>query len=143
MTTYGEIIVYQTNDGNVRLDVRLHDETVWLTQATMAELFACSVDNVRELDLEATSADFSIVRTEGTRQVTRPIRHYTLDAIISEGYRVKSKVATRFRIWATERLKEYLVKGFMTDDRQTTEGGTSDARDIDVLRHHHSDVLYG
>lgn len=84
MTTHGEIIVYQTKDGNVRLDVPLHDETVWLTQAMMAELFACSVDNIRELDLEATSEDFSMVRTEGTRQVTRPIRHYNLDAIISD-----------------------------------------------------------
>ena len=70
MTTHGEIIVYQTNDGNVRLDVRLHDETVRLTQAMMEELFACSVDNVRELNLEAPSEDFSIVRTEGTRQVS-------------------------------------------------------------------------
>jgi len=128
MTTHGEILVYRTDDGTVRLDVRLQDETVWLTQAMMAELFACSVDNVSlhlrniyeegELDLAATSEDFSIVRTEGTRQVTRPIRHYNLDAIISIGYRVKSKVATRFRIWATERLKEYLVKGFTMDDER-------------------------
>ena len=72
MTTHGEILVYRTDDGTVGLDVRLQDETVWLTQAMMAELFACSVDNVRELDLEATSEDFTIVRTEGTRQVTRP-----------------------------------------------------------------------
>lgn len=128
MTTHGEILVYQTDDGTIRLDVRLQDETVWLTQAMMAELFACSVHNVSlhlrniyeegELDLAATSEDFSIVRTEGTRQVTRPIRHYNLDAIISVGYRVKSKVATRFRIWATERLKEYLVKGFTMDDER-------------------------
>ena len=128
MTTHGEIIVYQTDDGAVRLDVRLQDESVWLTQAMMAELFGCSVDNISlhlkniydegELDPEATSEDFSIVRTEGSRQVTRPIRYYNLDAIISVGYRVKSKVATRFRIWATQRLKEYLVKGFAMDDKR-------------------------
>ncbi|MEX2442605.1 MAG: virulence RhuM family protein [Alkalispirochaeta sp.] len=128
MTNHGEILVYQTNDGAVRLDVRLQDETVWLTQAMMAELFACSIDNISlhlrniyeegELNPEPTSEDFSIVRTEGSRQVIRSIRHYNLDAIISVGYRVKSKVATRFRIWETERLKEYLVKGFTMDDER-------------------------
>jgi hypothetical protein len=128
MTTHGEIIVYQTDDGNVKLDVRLQDETVWLTQAMMAELFSCSHDDVSlhlrsiyegsELDPEATSEDFSIVRPEGSRQVTRSIRHYNLDASISVGYRVKSKVATRFRIWVTDRLKGYIVKGFTMDDER-------------------------
>ena len=128
MTTYGEILVYQTDDGTVRLDVRLQDETVWLTQAMMAELFGTTVPNVSmhlrnifeegELVAARTVQKFLIVRTEGNRTVQREVDHYNLDAIISVGYRVKSKVATRFRIWATQRLKEYLVKGFAMDDKR-------------------------
>ena len=128
MTTHGEILVYRTDDGTVRLDVRLQDETVWLTQAMMAELFGTTVPNVSmhlrnifeegELFAEGTVKKFFIVRQEGSRTVKREVDHYNLDAIISVGYRVKSKVATRFRIWATERLKEYLVKGFTMDDER-------------------------
>ncbi|TVQ23652.1 MAG: hydroxyacid dehydrogenase [Spirochaetaceae bacterium] len=128
MTTHGEILVYQTDDGTVRLDVRLQDETVWLTQALMAELFGTTQQNIsshlgniydeKELLPEATHKKFLLVRQEGTRGVQRDVDHYNLDAIISVGYRVKSKVATRFRIWATERLKEYIVKGFTMDDER-------------------------
>jgi len=128
MTTHGEIIVYQTDEGGVRLDVRLQDETVWLTQAMMAELFGTTQQNIsshlanifdeKELLPDATHKKFLLVRKEGTRAVKREVDHYNLDAIISVGYRVKSKVATRFRIWATERLKEYIVKGFTMDDER-------------------------
>jgi hypothetical protein len=124
----GEIIVYQSDDGRIRLDVRLERETLWMTQAHMAQLFQCSVDNISlhvknifdegELDPEATTEDFSVVRQEGARQVSRQLTHYNLDVVISVGYRVKSLIATRFRIWATERLKEYIVKGFTMDDER-------------------------
>ena len=124
----GEFLVYETEDGRVKLEVRLKDETVWLTQADMARLFQCSVDNVSlhlkniydegELRPTSTAEDFSVVRQEGARQVRRTLTFYNLDAIISVGYRVKSHVATRFRIWATQRLKEYIVKGFTMDDER-------------------------
>jgi hypothetical protein len=124
----GEFLVYEAEDGRVKLEVRLQNETVWLTQADMARLFQCSADNVSlhlkniydegELQPEATAEDFSVVRQEGARQVRRALTFYNLDAIISVGYRVKSHVATRFRIWATQRLKEYIVKGFVLDDER-------------------------
>lgn len=131
----GELIVYQSQDGEIKLDVRLQDETVWLTQPMMAELFQTSIPNISmhirnvyddgELFQEATVKKFLTVRQEGSRQVQRNLDFYNLDMIISVGYRVKSAVATRFRIWATERLKEYLVKGFtMNDERlKEPEGG--------------------
>lgn len=124
----GEFLVYETEDGRVKLEVRLKGETVWLTQADMARLFQCSADNVSlhlkniydegELGPVSTAEDFSVVRQEGMRQVRRTLTFYNLDAIISVGYRVKSHVATRFRIWATQRLKEYIVKGFTMDDER-------------------------
>lgn len=124
----GQFLVYEAEDGRVKLEVRLQNETVWLTQADMARLFQCSADNISlhlkniydegELQPEATSEDFSVVRQEGARQVRRSLTFYNLDAIISVGYRVKSHVATRFRIWATQRLKEYIVKGFTLDDER-------------------------
>ncbi len=127
----GEILIYETEGGGVRLDVRLEHETLWLTQADMARLFQCSTDNISlhlkniyeegELTPEATAEEFSAVRQEGHRQVTRSLTHYNLDVIIAVGYRVKSRVATRFRIWATERLKDYIVKGFALDDRRLKE----------------------
>ncbi len=123
-----EIIVYQTEDGRVKLDVRLDNETVWLTQQMMADLFQTTPQNITihlkniynesELDENATCKDFLQVKIEGKRQVERKQLFYNLDAIISVGYRIKSHVATRFRIWATQRLKEYIIKGFVMDDER-------------------------
>ena len=122
----GEIIIYRSEDGLTQINVKLEDETVWLTQQQMAELFQTSRTNVvehigniyseGELEQNATCREFRQVRREGNREVVRQILHYNLDMIISLGYRVKSSVATRFRIWATERLKEYMIKGFTMDD---------------------------
>ena len=132
----GEVIVYQREDGAPALEVRLEGETVWLSQQQLAELFQTSRTNVvehigniyaeGELDEGATCRDFRQVRVEGSREVTRTIPHYNLDLIISLGYRVRSGVATRFRIWATERLREYLIKGFTMDDAKLKNlgGGT-------------------
>ena len=124
----GEFLLYQTEDGQVRLDVRLQDETVWLTQPLMAELFQTTQQNISqhirnifeegELTQEATHKKFLSVRREGNRDVQRSLDFYNLDMIISVGYRVKSLIATRFRIWATQRLKEYIVKGFVMDDER-------------------------
>lgn len=124
----GEVLIYKTDDGRVKLDVRLENETLWMTQADMARLFQCSTDNISlhlkniydegELERSATTEEFSVVRQEGKRTVRRKMTFYNLDAIISVGYRVKSLIATRFRIWATERLKEYIVKGFTMDDER-------------------------
>ena len=124
----GELLVYRSEDGQIKLEVRLENETVWLTQKMMAELFQVGVNTINyhikeiyeggELDREATIRKFRIVRMEGRRQVARQVDFYNLDMIISVGYRVKSLIATRFRIWATERLKEYIVKGFTMDDER-------------------------
>ncbi len=123
-----QFIIYQSEDGETKLDVRFVDETVWLTQALMAELFQTSSDNISlhlkntfadgELDENSTTEDFSVVRQEGSRQVQRQLKHYNLDAIISVGYRVQSHTATRFRQWATQHLREYIVKGFVLDDER-------------------------
>lgn len=124
----GEVLVYQTDDGRIKLDVRLEQETVWLTQQMIAELFQTTVSNVSmhikniyeegELLPGATVQDFLTVRREGSREVQRKLTYYNLDMIISVGYRVKSLIATRFRIWATQRLKEYIIKGFVMDDER-------------------------
>ncbi len=124
----GEIVLYQTEDGRTRLECRFAEETLWLSQALMAELFQISVPTVnehlkgiyadRELDPGATIRRFRIVRLEGARRVSRDIEHYNLDAILAVGYRVRSPRGTQFRIWATERLREYLVKGFTLDDER-------------------------
>jgi hypothetical protein len=113
-----EFLVYQTEDGRIKLEVRLEDETVWLTQQNMADLFQSTQQNVSlhirniytegELTPEATHKKYLSVRKEGSRNVQRQLDYYNLDMIISVGYRVKSLVATRFRIWATQRLKEYI-----------------------------------
>ncbi|MDZ4142024.1 MAG: virulence RhuM family protein [Methylotenera sp.] len=123
-----ELVIYQSEDGRIRLETRLENETLWMTQNQMAELFGCSVDNISlhlkniyeegELLEIATTEDFSVVRLEGEREVSRNIKHYNLDAIISVGYRVKSVIATRFRIWATQQLKEFIIKGFVMDDER-------------------------
>ena len=124
----GEIIIYQSEDGTSKLDVKLEDETVWLTQAQLVELFQSSKANVNEhiknifdegeLEESSTVREFRIVRREGNRDVSRNIKHYNLDMIISLGYRIQSKVATHFRRWATDRLKEYIIKGFALDDER-------------------------
>lgn len=126
----GEIVIYQTEDGNTRIEVRFVDETVWLTQQQMAELFQTSrtnvVEHIRniysegELEESATCRKFRQVRDEGGRQVSRDLPHYNLDMIISLGYRVKSSIATRFRRWATERLK-FQVKELSPVERSYLE----------------------
>lgn len=127
-TNRGEMVLYQAADGRIRLEVRLENETMWLTQAAMAELFQTTQQNVslhiqniyeeEELQPSATYKDFLLVRREGDRDVKRGVAHYNLDMIISVGYRVKSLIATRFRVWATARLREYIVKGFTMDDER-------------------------
>ncbi|MCD4811437.1 virulence RhuM family protein [bacterium] len=124
----GEFLIYQTDDRQVKLDVRLKNETVWLTQQMIAELFQTTVPNISmhikniynegELQPEATVKDFLTVQQEGNREVQRKLTYYNLDMIISVGYRVKSLIATRFRIWATQQLKEYLIEGFVMDDER-------------------------
>ena len=130
---YGEILIYQTDDGQTNIEVKIEDDTVWLTQQQMAELFQTSRTNVvehikhiyeeGELDEILTCRNFRQVRKEGNREVTRQIPHYNLDMIISLGYRIKSVIATRFRQWATKRLKEYMIKGFTIDDERLKGNG--------------------
>ena len=129
----GNIIIYQSEDGNTHLEVRLDDKTVWLSQQQMAELYQTSRTNVvehikhiyeeNELTEEATCQKFRQVRIEGTREVTRELPFYNLDMIISLGYRVKSSIATKFRQWATARLTEYIIKGFTMDDERLKQIG--------------------
>ncbi len=133
LPSQSEIILYQTEDNQTRLEVRLVNETVWLSQKQMADLFQKDVRTINEhvqnvyqegeLGPEATIRKFRIVQTEGERQVTREVDFYNLDAIISVGYRVKSLRGTQFRIWATQRLKEYIIKGFTLDDRRLKQTG--------------------
>lgn len=129
-----EIIIYQTQDGQTKIDVRIENETVWLTQNQMAELFQTSKQNIslhiknifeeQELEENSTVKDYLTVQNEGTRTVSRNITHYNLDVIISVGYRVKSLRGTQFRIWATQVLKEYMRKGFaLNDDLLKQSGG--------------------
>lgn len=123
-----QIIIYQTENGETKLDVRFQDETVWLTQKLMSELFQTSIPNINmhlknifeegELEENRTIKDFLIVQKEGNREVKRKQVFYNLDAIISVGYRIKSNVATKFRQWATGHLREYIVKGFVLDDER-------------------------
>ena len=127
------LIIYTDNDGRTRIDVRLEEETLWLSQQQMAELYQTSRTNViehikhiyeeGELQEEGTCRNFRQVRLEGKRQVSRELPFYNLDMIIALGYRVRSIIATRFRQWATERLKEYIVKGFTLDDERLKKLG--------------------
>jgi len=129
----GEFLLYQTEDGRTRIEVRLAQETIWLPQRLIAELYQVSVKTASEhlgniysdgeLDPAATIRKFRIVQTEGTREVSRVVDHYNLDAILAVGYRVRSHRGTQFRIWATERLREYLVKGFAMDDERLKRAG--------------------
>ena len=124
----GDVIIYQSEDGATQINVNLQDETVWLSQQQLVELYHTSrtnvVEHIRniykegELEENLTCRNFRQVRIEGNREVNRNIPYYNLDMIISLGYRIKSSVATRFRIWATQRLKEYMIKGFVMDDER-------------------------
>ena len=128
----GEILLYENGGEKEFVSVVFQDETFWLTQSGMAELFDCSTDNIslhlkniyaeEELTPEATTEKISVVRQEGSRQVRRTLEHYNLDAIIAVGYRVNSKKATRFRQWATKTLKEYIQKGFVLNDEMLKNG---------------------
>ncbi|KAA6324682.1 hypothetical protein EZS27_026019 [termite gut metagenome] len=127
----GRIIIYQTSDGKSELDVRLENETVWLTQAQMVELFQSSKANIsehikhifqtKELDENSTVRNFRTVRSEGNREVSRELEHYNLDMIIATGYRVNTQRGTQFRIWANSVLKEYLIKGYTINTKLQSE----------------------
>jgi len=137
------ILIYKPEDGRTRIDVRLEDETVWLTQAQMVELFQSTKQNISlhirniyeegELAEAATVKEYLTVQTEGQRQVERAIKYFNLDVIIAVGYRVRSHRGTQFRRWATERLREYLVKGFVMDDERLKEGRNLGADYFDEL----------
>lgn len=126
--TNGEFLIYQTPEGNTKVDVRVDNETVWLSQNQIAELFQTTKQNVSlhiknvfeegELEETATVKEYLTVQKEGKRDVNRNVLHYNLDVIISVGYRVKSHVGTHFRIWATQHLREYIIKGFVLDDER-------------------------
>jgi hypothetical protein len=132
----GEILFYQREDGSAQIDVRLEEDTVWLTQQLIAELFNTSKQNISlhiqnifeegELIPDSTVKKFLTVQKEGTRDVRRQLDYYNLDMIISVGYRIKSSIATRFRQWATQRLKEYIIKGFTMDDERLKGNGGGD-----------------
>ena len=134
------ILIYQDDDGTTKVNVRFADEDVWLTQAQLAEIYDTTQQNIAlhikniytngELQEEATHKDFLLVRQEGRRSVRRNIDHYNLDVIIALGYRVQSQVATRFRRWATQRLHEYIQKGFTLDDERLKQGGNRYFREL-------------
>jgi hypothetical protein len=124
----GNILIYQTEGGRTKIEVRLEGETLWLSQAGLAELYQTTRQNItihikniyeeNELLPEATCKDYLQVQNEGNRQISRQVKHYNLDMIISVGYRIQSHIATHFRQWATHRLREYIVKGFVLDDER-------------------------
>jgi hypothetical protein len=133
MSAENPIIMYHTQDGRTRIEVRVQEESVWLSQAQMVELFQSSKANISEhiknvltegeLEEVATVRDFRTVQTEGSRSVQCDITHYNLDVIIAVGYRVKSLRGTQFRIWATQLLREYIIKGFTMNDALLKEAG--------------------
>ena len=132
----GDIVIYKTQDGLTKINVKFEDETVWLTQAQLVELYQTSKSNISEhikhifeegeLSQESTVRNFRTVQIEGNREVSREQVYYNLNMIISLGYRVKSIVATQFRRWATELIKEYLKKGYALDDNRLKELGGGD-----------------
>lgn len=129
--TNNQIAIYIAENGQTQIDVKIQDDTVWLTQESMAKVFNTTTANINmhiknilkegELNKNSTIKDFLIVRTEGKRKVSRKIVHYNLDMILSVGYRVKSKTATQFRIWATKTLKDYLVQGYVINQKVVAE----------------------
>lgn len=134
------LIIYQDDNGSVKVNVRFSDKDVWLTQAQLAEIYATTQQNIAqhikniyaedELEAEATHKKFLLVRQEGARSVRREMDHYNLDVVIALGYRIQSQVATRFRRWATERLHEYIQKGFAMDDDRLKQGGNRYFREL-------------
>ncbi len=138
-----DLLLYRGEDGRERIEVRLQNETVWLSQAAMAELFETTKQNISlhlknifdegELSTEATVKDYLTVRTEGKREVSRSVAHYNLEAIIAVGYRVRSRRGTQFRRWATEQLREFLVKGFAMDDARLKAGSNIGSDYFDEL----------
>ena len=128
------LLIYQNQEGNIKIDVQLENETVWLTQEQMAQLFGKGrstitehISNIfkeEELEQISTRRNFRQVRIEGNREVEREIEYFNLDVIISVGYRVKSKQGTQFRIWATQRLKEHIIKGFTLNDDRFKSGNS-------------------
>ena len=140
---HGEIIIFQAEDGQSSLQVHLEEESVWLSQKQMADLFAKDVRTVNEhiknvyaegeLKPEPTIRNFRIVQKEGEREVARQVDHYSLDVIISVGYRVKSQRGTQFRIWATSVLRDHLVKGYTVNERRLAEKGLTEMEQAVVL----------
>ncbi len=134
------IIIYQDEDGITKVTVRFVDEDIWLTQNQIAEIYKTTQENIsmhikniykdKELNNDSTNKKFLLVQNEGNRQVKRNIDHYNLDMIIALGYRVQSQVATRFRVWATQRLHEYIQKGFALDDERLKQGGNRYFREL-------------
>lgn len=134
-----QFLIYRSAEEDISVDAFIKDDTIWLTQKGMAKLFDCTTDNISfhlkniyaegELDETATAEKSSVVQMEGNRQVRRPAKLYNLDAIISVGYRVNSRRATRFRIWATGVLKEYMTKGFVLDDERLKQGKDAFGKD--------------
>ncbi len=128
VTEISHILIYQSSDGNAQMDVRFETSTAWLTQRQMSDVLDTTPENVLmhlkkiynagELKEDATAKDFLVVRTEGKRQVKRRLKHYNLDAVISVGYRANSKRGVQFRIWATQRLREYLVDGYSINQKR-------------------------
>lgn len=134
------IMIYQDEDGITKVSIRFIDEDLWLTQNQIAEIYKTTQENISmhikniyrdgELENNSTNKKFLLVQNEGNRQVKRNIDHYNLDMIIALGYRVQSQVATRFRVWATQRLHEYIQKGFTMDDERLKQGGSRYFREL-------------
>lgn len=140
----GHILIYQSEDGHPSIDVRLEDETVWLTLNQMADLFRVDKSGISrhvkniyktgELTEDSTVAKIATVQEEGNRKVTRKLEHYNLDMILSVGYRVTSQIATRFRIWATQTLKQHLVQGYTLNRKRLESFGTDVEHLVDLVR---------
>lgn len=140
MDKKNEIMIYEDKDGLTKVNVKFTDEDIWLTQNQLAEIYKTTQQNIsqhivsiykdNELPMDSTNKKFLLVQNEGQRSVKRNIDHYNLDMIIALGYRVQSEVAVRFRIWATERLHEYIQKGFAMDDDRLKQGGNRYFKDL-------------
>ena len=127
-----QIIIYNTEGGETKIEVKVENETVWLSQKQMAEVFNCTIENIifhlqnvfksGELEEKPTTKDYLVVQKEGNREINRTVKIYNLDAIISVGYRINSMRGTQFRIWATQKLRDYIIKGFAMDDERLAEG---------------------